>query len=659
MKKYFIFLITATLLFWAGCDITKENDTNNEPIDINDIVVPYDFTYNTSQSVDVNLIVATPSNDPVHGIVFKIYGCHPDEGGHLIAKGITKADGVYSTSLNVPVGCDSLTVIGYMNTLTLPIVNGELNFDYGNFSYGEKGFADGFTWDSKAWYYLPGISYNAMGTPSPMVNQTVDADLLTRINNALPEYVNAVTAHPEYFSSNISTNLLLDVDADVFMKFVHEGAGYKNSLGFFNFPNLGSLPADPATLIRTVVFPNLSFPSAGELQTGDRLQLGSFSAGTYFGTFLVSNGWISGGGGVSETKPVLYSVKKYYPAAGSQVVVLYDGLTEKIVVAYEDIPRPGGDMDFNDAIFLFEATPSDAFNTDSLYHLTEPIDGDGDGVPDDEDDYPTDPDRAFNNYYPAENVFGTLAFEDNWPSKGDYDFNDIVIDYNINQVTNASNELVDIKGSYKLRAIGAGFHNGFAVQFPFVTSNYSVFDNHGHSTISRDVGTTNAVVILFQDAFDLMQEPGGDPTSWINTVESEPYVTPAELQFTYTLGTPLDVTGLSYLPPYNPFIYVNNNRQKEIHLPDYAPTSKMAGTPYWGTADDDSDPGTDRYFKTSNNLPWAIHIAQLWDYPIELKQITWAYLKFAAWAESGGTVHTDWYDSSVPGNVNIDNIYSP
>ncbi|HHI87924.1 MAG TPA: LruC domain-containing protein, partial [Candidatus Cloacimonetes bacterium] len=112
-------------------------------------------------------------------------------------------------------------------------------------------------------------------------------------------------------------------------------------------------------------------------------------------------------------------------------------------------------------------------------------------------------------------------------------------------------------------------------------------------------------------------------------------------------------------PPYNPFIYVNNNRQKEIHLPDYAPTSKMAGTPYWGTADDDSDPGTDRYFKTSNNLPWAIHIAQLWDYPIELKQITWAYLKFAAWAESGGTVHTDWYDSSVPGNVNIDNIYSP
>ena len=658
MKFFFVIVIIAAMLFWAGCDMSTGSDTNNDPININDIVVPYDFAYNTTQSVDVNLIVTAPSDDPVQGIVFKIYQCHPDDGGHLIAKGITQADGVYSTSVIVAEGCNSLTVIGYMNTLTLPIVNSEVTFEYGNFPYGEKGSADGMKGDSKAWSYLPGISYNAMGTPSPMVNQTVDAALLARINSALPEYTNATIAHPEYFSSDISTNLLLDVDADVFIKFVHEGAGYKNSIGFFDFPNLALLPVDPTSLDRTIVFPNFSFPSAGELQTGDRLQLGTFTGGTYFGTFLVSNGWI-GGSGVSETRPVLYSVKKYYPAAGSQVVALYDGLTEKIVVAFEDIPRPGGDMDFNDAIFIFEATPADAFNTDSLYHLTEPIDGDGDGVPDDEDDYPTDPDRAFNNYYPAENVFGTLAFEDNWPSKGDYDFNDIIIDYNFNQVTNASNELVDIHGSFKLRAIGAGFHNGCGVKFPFVISNFSCFDNHGNSTISRDVGTTNAVVVLFQDAFDLMQEPGGDPTSWINTVESEPYVTPANLQFTYTLGTPLDVTGLSYLPPYNPFIYVNNDRQKEIHLPDYAPTSKMAGTLYWGTGDDDSDPNTDRYFKTLNNLPWAINIAQSWDYPIELKQITWAYLFFADWAESGGTLHTDWYDSSEPGNVNTDNIYTP
>lgn len=657
MKKIFVIVIAAAMLFWAGCDLATNNNTNNDPINIIDIEVPYDFAYNTSQSVDVNLIVTTPSDDPVQGIVFKIYQCHPDDGGHLIAKGITQADGVYSTSLIVAEGCDSLTVIGYMNALTLPIVNSEVTFEYGNFPYGEKGSAYGMKGDSKAWSYLPGISYNAMGTPSPILNRPVDAGLLSRINAALPEYTNATTAHPEYFASDVSPHIWLDQNADVFMTFVHEGAGYKNSLGFFDFPSLASLPVDPTSLIRTIVFPNLSFPSAGELQTDDALQLGSYTAGTYIGTFLVSNGWISGST-VSETQTVLYSPKKYERAAGAQVVALYDGISGKIVVSYEDIPRPGGDMDFNDAIFLLETNPPDLFNTDSLYHLSEPVDDDGDGVPDDEDDYPDDGDRAFNNYYPAEGVYGTLAFEDNWPSKGDYDFNDIVIDYNFNQVTNASNELVDIHGSFKLRAVGAGYHNGFAVQLPVGAPNYYAFNNYGNTTVYIDNGNTNAVVVLFQDAFDLMQEPPGTPSTWINTVETEPYVTPAELEFTYTLGTPLDVTTLTYLPPYNPFIYVNDDRQKEIHLPDYAPTSKMTGSPYWGTADDDSHPATDRYFKTSNNLPWAIHIATSWDYPIEKIQITWAYLKFAAWAESGGTEHTNWYDIAVPGNVSTDNIYS-
>ncbi len=55
-------------------------------------------------------------------------------------------------------------------------------------------------------------------------------------------------------------------------------------------------------------------------------------------------------------------------------------------------------------------------------------DADGDGVPNDEDDYPNDGDRAFDNYYPA-NGPGTLAYEDLWPGKGDYDFNDLVLDY--------------------------------------------------------------------------------------------------------------------------------------------------------------------------------------------------------------------------------------
>ncbi|NLH53483.1 MAG: LruC domain-containing protein, partial [Bacteroidales bacterium] len=77
-------------------------------------------------------------------------------------------------------------------------------------------------------------------------------------------------------------------------------------------------------------------------------------------------------------------------------------------------------------------------------------DADGDGVGDQDDEYPTDPFRAFNNYYPSSNGFATLAFEDNWPNKGDYDFNDVVVDYQLNRVTNSQNQLVEVLGTFVL-----------------------------------------------------------------------------------------------------------------------------------------------------------------------------------------------------------------
>jgi LruC domain-containing protein len=64
-----------------------------------------------------------------------------------------------------------------------------------------------------------------------------------------------------------------------------------------------------------------------------------------------------------------------------------------------------------------------------------------------------------------------LAFEDNWPSKGDYDFNDVVVDYNINTVTNAQNQVVEVIGEFTLRASGATYNNGFGFQLDNIAPN--------------------------------------------------------------------------------------------------------------------------------------------------------------------------------------------
>ena len=74
------------------------------------------------------------------------------------------------------------------------------------------------------------------------------------------------------------------------------------------------------------------------------------------------------------------------------------------------------------------------------------------------------------------------------------------------------------------------------------------------------------------------------------------------------------------------------------------------------TFEDDSDPGTGRYYRTANNLPWGIHIMGEFDYPIELLEISTAHLHFIEWAESNGGVFQDWYLDKA-GYRNDANIY--
>lgn len=147
----------------------------------------------------------------------------------------------------------------------------------------------------------------------------------------------------------------------------------------------------------------------------------------------------------------------------SHVVLLKDEVSELLLLGFEEISSPGGDNDFNDAVFYRTASPFSAIQKSNLVSTkTNPaIDSDNNGVSDINDSYPDDPAKAFNIAIPGENIYGSLAFEDMWPRKGDYDLNDMVIDYNFNLLTNSSNEIVEMIANIKLKAMGAGFKNGF------------------------------------------------------------------------------------------------------------------------------------------------------------------------------------------------------
>ncbi len=253
-------------------------------------------------------------------------------------------------------------------------------------------------------------------------------------------------------------------------------------------------------------------------------------------------------------------------------------------------------------------------------------DTDGDGVPDDQDDYPDDATKAFNNYFPGENTWATLAFEDLWPGQGDYDFNDLVMKYNFNQITNSSNRVVEIVGTFNPIHEGATLINGFAFQLPVdATSVESVsgYNLTGTSITLNANGTEANQTLANIVVFDQTEVNIG------NT-----------LVVAIKFNTSIDPVVLGSAP-YNPYLIINEQLGKEVHLADFAPTA-LADPSFFGTADDTSNPPS-RYYKTANNLPWGINIVYDFVWPLESRQITQGYLKFGPWAESGGTQFADWY----------------
>lgn len=295
-------------------------------------------------------------------------------------------------------------------------------------------------------------------------------------------------------------------------------------------------------------------------------------------------------------------------------------------------------------------------------------DTDQNGVADIDDDFPTDPTRAFRNFSPAANTFGTFAFEDLWPALGDYDFNDLVVDYQLEYATNADNLMVDLKAKLYIRAIGASIPSGFGISFENIPANrvasvtgMKLFDGYINLAANGlEAGHSNAVIIPFDNAIKGVNrgsqptfnttpgfQPGTSDTFIITILFNEPILV-ARIQ----IGgqEPIVSTKSVVGPPtitVNPFLIKGKIRGQEIHLPGMPPTA-LANSELFGTIDDDTKPSEDRFYVTKSNLPWAIHLPVKFDYPTEKTDILKAYKKLAGWAQSNGELFTDWY-LNLPG----------
>lgn len=676
------------------------------------------FNFENSSETNINLVFKDFNNKPMKGVLLEVYSSNPYEANGfslksnaaLCMKGITGADGKFSSVFTFAKNQDSVYVrvlspsYNQLNVFSREAVLSKTMYPVG---YGVKASSLRAAGDTdpklyaKSTYKLPSApnlwvlgNYNAAnGLPSYLTtNEPIPSDLLQRINAALPEGDKTPATYlplnkPEWFTNNGVTNINVVAEAHIWVTFAGEGAGVNNTLAYFYYPT--NNPPTNASQInkKIVVFPNSSAAgSGGALVPGNTVMLKyydettstwkeTFPPGVTVSWYLATNGWVDNSMyGYLFTNATVdeYSLDYLNNGGKEQTVMLFDSEYQRFVLSYEDVSCADvlgngtrkSDQDFNDCIYIVRTDPVNAVDLPKFNKLRDPDDNDGDGVPNQNDDYPEDPERAYNNYYPNATTYGSLAFEDNWPNKGDYDFNDLVMDYRIMYVTNAAGTVKDVVPTVRVRAIGAQYRNAFAFEIngnpsnvQSVTETYvgpGTLLNGGVFNLSAngcESGQSKIVVPYFDNAYTPF---GPSVSGYMNTINGTSYIYPLQITKKVTFVTPVTVASLGALP-YNPFIVVNQERGREVHKPG-KPATSLANANLFMTFDDLTNQTT-QWYVGSQDYPWVIDTPIPFEYPAEGNRIESAYLKVNEWVTSRGTLSQDWYSNTASGYRNTNMIY--
>lgn len=140
--------------------------------------------------------------------------------------------------------------------------------------------------------------------------------------------------------------LLHDSDRPVRVYFVHEGAGYRNTLGYST-----TIAGSSAIGDRKIVLPDVSDGTYGGpvlLEPGDFVELGDFPQGTMFEFFIVRNA-VNGG-------REIFTNQDHLNPDGIQHLAAWLLGDRYVLLGFEDLLN-GGDLDYNDVVCVVDLSP--------------------------------------------------------------------------------------------------------------------------------------------------------------------------------------------------------------------------------------------------------------------------------------------------------------
>lgn len=620
---YYLLCSVLVILMVSGCtrDVYDPNGGGEDK--------PNSFDFSTTSTIQLNVKYDVPEG---YKVLFNVYFEDPfttDEGGQTVLRTditpaitrMTDENGEYHAKEIVAAdhGSDVYIYTSYVGvpglvqtTITDNVINADIEWK----------LTDGIPqtradkWDLSTEYGLLG-TWQTNGRPNYLDSEgelVLSASVLKTIRNTIPEGGTCPQIYRQ--SADFKVDDPQGRDTEVSVRFIGGNSSAASIFGYYCYKDGASVKEIKAAK-KYIVFPNTH--TAGYygkpigLKGGECVKLhyideNGVDKGTVFpngvriGWFLLNNAFVKEG----KTDKICYSTTALNGDGRTHTAAFR--INDFVVLSFEDYT----DYDYNDVQFNVWSNPIEAIAPD---------------VPSVTPDPGTDDDRsvAYRMTYK-----GILAFEDNWPNKGDYDLNDVIVKYNSVLAFNTSNQVLSTEDTFTALWSGASFKNGFAYQMSTDRSNVvTEFENISDTSQGLDRELAKATVNVFTNAL----------------VATENNTKTASYKIKNTLTTPVDHETFG-VAPYNPFIMVHENlgnNRCEVHLVNYKPTEK-ADMSLFHTGKDLSSPNSGVYYVAAENYPFAIQLVDAEDFSTtETESVDITYSDFIKWVKSNGSEYKDWY----------------
>lgn len=240
-------------------------------------------------------------------------------------------------------------------------------------------------------------------------------------------------------------------------------------------------------------------------------------------------------------------------------------------------------------------------------------------------------------YYPSSTTYYISAFEDRFPNKGDYDFNDAVVAYRVWFSINTRGRVIAIHAVGYLLARGAAYDADWYLRIPVqpavsgdavvkffaAADGVEVTDRTYTQSVQGDI-TLRAL----QGLKSLLVDPNRE---YVNTIAGSAYVSSPKFTIDITLDQEVNTNQIGQAP-FDPFLHVLNTNY-EIHQAGF--TARL----------NESNNVRNGYntFVDQDGYPFALVFPDEWAWPIEYEDLGNCYEDFLNFVLSDGATLTDWY----------------